>query len=421
MNSPIKTTSTEYRKPHRPAVISLINLIGGFFRKKRFDARDFIRTASKKTGLDDFGNRSFLERMELLLDSIDLEARLHPFGRFMIKQNLVRFLSNRLKIEEAFKKKPEILAVKMEDPVFIIGLQRTGTTMLHRLIASDEKNFRFLASWEAINPAPLKEKKKGREDPRVRMALTAQYALKFMAPDFFAIHPIDARGPEEDCLLFDFDFWSTVPEATMRVPSFSNWLEGQDHTGAYEYYKKVLQYLQWQNPGGRWILKTPQHMEHFDEIFKVFPGAKIIQTHRDPSRVVASFCSMVSHAYGVFSDDIDPSEIGRHWSRKALKMVRHSMDIRDKHGADNFMDVYYSDLMKNPETVMSDIYGFLKIPFNREDADRVDRWTERNPQHKHGKHRYRLEDFGLEKVIIKEGFNAYMKRFSIPEEKTDER
>jgi hypothetical protein len=390
------------------------------FRGVNLGEDSLIKTAMRKTGFEDFGNESIWERMRLLISSLENEARLHPFGRFMARQNMIRYLTNRLKIEDALKKHPEIMKIKMEDPVFVVGLQRTGTTMMQRLLAADGEHFRFLASWEAINPAPLSPEKPGEnKDPRVTMAVIASRALKYMAPDFFAIHPIEPLDPEEDCLLFDYAFWSTVPEAIMRVPSFSRWLEEQDHTEAYRYYKKILQYLYWQNPKGRWILKTPQHMEHFVELFSVFPRARIIQTHRDPARVVASFCSMVSHAYGVFSDEVDPVEIGRHWSRKAQKMVNHSIEIRKKIGAGSILDVHYADIMTDPAGVMRRVYGFLNMPFTAENEELVRRWVRENPQHKHGKHSYRLDDFGLSRSDIDKVFAAYRTGFNIPEEKSN--
>jgi hypothetical protein len=422
MNSPNKITSIEYAKPYRPLLVAGINRIGRAVRRilragKAFDVESLMAAAVRKAKLSDFGDESFASRMRILLRSLELEARLHPFGRFMIRQNLVRFLVNRLRIEEAFATHPEIEDVQMQDPVFIVGLQRTGTTMLHRLLAADTVNFRFLASWEAINPAPFPSSGGvGGRDPRVKAALLGQRALKYLAPDFFAIHPVDAFGPEEDCMLFDVDFWSTVPEATMRVPAFSRWLEEQDHTPAYRYYKKILKFLYWQKPGGRWVLKTPQHMEHFDEILRVFPGARIIQTHRDPLQVVASFCSMVSHAYGVFSDEVDPVEIGRHWSRKALKMVNHSMDIRPQGGAGRFIDIQYADLVSNPAVVTRRIYAFLGVPFTGEVERSVLHWVGDNPRHRYGRHRYRLQDFGLSEPELAERFRAYCARFNIPEE-----
>lgn len=417
MNAPRRVTSQKYTKPYRPRLIAAFNAVGRTLRRigivgRRLDGASLMRATVRKTGLVHFGDRSFAGRMDLLIESVGKDARLHPFGRFMVRKNIERFLTNRLRIEDALKRHPEILEIDMEDPVFVVGLQRTGTTMMHRLLASDSARFRFLASWEAINPAPLP----GGPDARLRMTATAEKALRYMAPDFFAIHPVGPLDPEEDCLLFDFDFWSTVPEATMRVPGFSRWLEDQDHTEAYRYYKNILRYLYWQNPRGRWVLKTPQHMEHLDELFAVFPGAKIIQTHRDPAKVIASFCSMVSHAYGVFSDEVDPLEIGAHWSRKALKMVNHSIEIRERKGG-SFVDVPYEGLMKDPVGQMRRVYTFLGLPFGAEDERRVREWGSANPQHRHGRHAYRLEDFGLARAHVHESFRHYRDRFGIPEEK----
>ena len=426
MNITIKEreTSLDYRRPYRPRLIAALNSAGRLMRSAGFESRldpgRIAERAMRKAGFHDFGDESFRERLALLAQSIDEEARLHPVGRFMVRHNLIRFLVNRLRIEHAFKSHPEIKEVPIKEPVFIIGLQRTGTTMLHRILASDESRFRFLASWEAINPAPFPGvRAAGDADPRVKMAVTAHQAVKYLAPDFFAIHPVDPLGPEEDCLLFDFDFYSTVPEATMRVPTFSRWLEQQDHTAAYRYYRRILQYLSWQRPGGRWVLKTPQHMEHFEELFTVFPDATVIQTHRDPTRVVASFCSMVAHAYGVFSDEIDPCEIGAHWFRKAVKMVDHSMNARAKRKG-RFLDVAYTDLIGDPVSVTRRIYGFLGIVFENNDASRVQDWIHRNPQHRYGKHRYRLEDFGLSPSTVAESFRPYRAMFDVPEEPSRE-
>ena len=416
-----RLTSTSYDRPYRPIPVAVANRLGRLLSRAGLlqadlSEKSLLEAARRKTRLDDFGDPTFRLRLRILLESVEEEARLHPLGRFMARENFIRVLSNRLRIEEAFKRRPEILARKIEDPVFIIGLQRTGTTVLHRLLAADPA-LRFLASWEAVNPAPFTADGKGEPDPRIKGALMAQRALRYLAPDFFAIHPVEALAPEEDVLLLDFDFWSTVPEATQRVPSFSAWLEQQDHTGAYLYYRKILQYLHWQRPGGRWLLKSPHHMEHLDEILKVFPNARIIMPHRDPARVLASFCSMEAHAYGVFSDDVDPREVGRHWFAKARRMVRLAAEARDKAGPEHFVDVAYADLVADPIAQMRRVYDFLGLELTQEKERAMRAWLAGNPQHKHGKHRYRLEDFGLDGDTVENAFADYRGRFSIPKEK----
>ncbi len=410
---------TNKKAPYRPALIACINAIGRTLGRnpgsgKWLNADKLMKSAMRKEGLSDFGDPGFRQCLERLADSVVTEARLNSFGRFMEKQNLTRILRNRLRMENDIKKHPEIETIRMEDPVFIAGLQRTGTTMLQRLLSADER-FRFVRSWEAINPAPFRGAVHF-PDKRIGQARMAQRALRYLSPAFFAIHPVEALDPEEDCLLFDLDFTSTVPEATQRVPSFSRWLESFDHEWAYARFARILRYLYWQQTGGRWLLKTPQHLEHLPELFRAFPDARLIQTHRDPARVIASFSSMIYHGYGIFSDILDPREIAGHWLAKAELMVRGSMEIRDKVGPEHFIDVYYHNLMKDPVGEIGRIYDALKMSFTEKNRDLVLRWVSQNPQHKHGTHSYRLEDYGLDRETIREKFRPYIDRFGIPEE-----
>ncbi len=424
MNNPRRVTSVNYSKPYRPFPISAFNRVGRLlgsagFKGANLRSGSLMERAAKKTGLTDFGEPSFRKRMEILLNAMEGEARFHRFGRFMARENMVRILINRLRIEDHLKKNPSILKIGMEDPVFIVGLQRTGTTKLQRLLSCDQA-FRYLASWEAINPAPFTGGEHRKEDPRIKQAELARNALKYMAPDFFAIHPIAPRGPEEDCMLFDYAFWGTVPEATYRVPSFSIFLEGQDHTEAYRYYKTVLQFLMRQRNTGRWLHKTPQHLEQLDALFTVFPNAKIIHTHRDPVKVLASFCSMISHAWGVFSDRVDPREAGQHWSAKQHRMIQRSMEVRDRRGEESFLDVSYYDLIADPMSEVERIYRFLGMELTDKTRNTMTAWLGENPRNKHGKHRYRLEDFGLERNRVEGMFADYRGRFDIRKEDKNE-
>jgi sulfotransferase family protein len=414
-----RSTSRRYDRPHRPLPILVANKAGKLLERLGIRAdlglESLLAAARKKTGLEDYGDNSFRQRMKILLESVNDEARLHPLGRLMARQNFIRLLVNRLRIEEAFKRHPEIDQLEIESPLFIVGLQRTGTTLLHRLLASDP-GFRYLASWEAINPAPFPQKKDSGSDPRIRMAEIAQLSLKYLAPDFFAIHPIDARGPEEDCLLFDFSFWSTVPEATQRVSRFSAWLEQQDHYDAYQDYRRILKFLQFQNPKGRWLLKTPQHLENLDSLLAVFPNAKIIQTHRDPVRTLASFCSMIAHSRGVFSDEIDTGEVGRHWLAKSIRMVQRSLMVRDQMPDVNIHDVSYNELVADPIREVRRIHDWLGKELSPELVSTMNSFVKKNPQHKHGRHSYSLEDFGLNRQKVDQAFAEYRARFGIPNE-----
>jgi len=417
-----RTTSVDYRHPHRPLPVALLNGLGRTLGLRARLDPDRLRAAARRlTGLSDFGAEGpgLDEPLAVLAGAIEREARLTPTGRLMARTNLVRILSGRLRIERALTRHPEILAQRMAPPIFIVGLQRTGTTLLHRLLAVDPR-LRYLASWEAVNPAPLPPRWLDRlprsPDRRVRAARLAERALAYMAPDFFAIHPVEAEAPEEDCLLMDYSLWSTVFEATQRVPSFSRWLEARpDHTPAYRHYERVLKLLHFQRPG-RWLLKTPHHLEQLDALLEVFPGARIIQTHRDPVRALASFCSMMAHGYGVFSDEVDPLEVGRHWSRKAHRMVSRAMATRDRRGEARVLDVAYADLLADPLAQVRRIYDWLGLSLGDRTERRMRRHLEGNPRHKHGRHRYRLEDFGLDRETEERAFSCYRERYSIPSE-----
>lgn len=423
-----RLTSTDYRRPHRPAPVALANrvgqLLGPLGIRAGLDAVDLLKAAQRRTGLVDFGEPSFRERLDVLLESVEREARLHPLGRFMAQQNLIRILVNRLRIEEARQREPAIGQLPIEDPIFVVGLQRTGTTLLHRLLARDP-GLRHLAAWEAIQPAP--QPAPGRlarwvgltandKDARIRQAELAQRGLAFLAPDFFAIHPVEAAEPEEDCLLFDYGFYSTVPEATWRVPAFSAYLEELDHTPAYREVAWLLRYLQHQRPGGRWVLKTPQHLEHLDALLNVFPAARILWIHRDPEKTVASFCSMMAHAWGVFSDRVDPREVAEHWGNKARRMVARALDTRGRVGEGPFLDIDYTDLVADPIDELRRIYAWLGRDFSARVQGRMETWRAGNPQHKHGRHRYRLEDFGLRPEQIEAWFADYRTRFGVQRE-----
>ena len=418
-----RVTSADYRRPYRPRPIALLNRLGEAAPfgplGGRLDADALIAGARRRSGLTRFDDEGFREPLARLLDAIEREARLTATGRLITRTRLVGVLQNRLRAQALFEQHPEILDEKVEAPVFIVGLQRTGTTMLQRLLAADP-GMRALASWEALNPAPLARRPWHRRDPRIDHAVRGEKGLRYLAPDFFAIHPVEAEAPEEEVILLDHTFLSTVAEAMLHVPSFATWLEEQDQTPAYEYLEKMLRLLQWQARADRWILKTPHHLDWLDTLLAVFPDARVVQTHRDPVKTLASFCSMIAHGRGVFSDDVDPHEVGAHWSRKTRRQVDRAMAARDaraaRGGGGAFLDVSYYDLMADPMIQVQRIYDFIGRPLDEQVRGLMLASRRANPQHRHGEHRYRLEDFGLDRDRVEAGFAAYRERHAIPHE-----
>ncbi len=420
MAKAITETSNNYNKPYRPLPIAMFNRIGkaaeklGAFPDLNVDK--LIKTAKRKTGLSDFGDEWFMEPLLVLVDAINREADLTPMGKLIQKKRLEDALITRLRVEALLKQHPEIQQIDLGKIIIIAGLQRTGTTTLHRLLASDP-NMRALLSWEALNPIPLSKEKPGHPDKRIAQAKTAEKGLAYLAPEFFAIHPVEHDAPEEDVLLLDLCFMSQSPEATLNVPTYANWLEQQDHTPAYEYLRTMLKVLTWQRPAKNWVLKTPHHMEYLDIILKVFPEAYIVQTHRDPQKTTGSFCSMVSHGRGVFSDNVNPELVAKHWLRKVNRLMQLSIDVRNHATENKFIDVSYYDLVKNPIDQVERIYQFTGIEYNANTIQAVHETKNRNKQHRYGKHVYRLEDFKLSRDIIEQQCAFYRKRYGIPHEK----
>jgi hypothetical protein len=378
-----------------------------------------VRAARRSTGLHAFqpslgeglGEPGFGTALRVLLGAIEAEAALHPLGRAMMRQILVRSLASRLRIEALCDRHPEIEAAPVVAPVFIVGLQRTGTTLLHRLLALHPA-LRALASWEGVSPAPLFERRArpGAPDPRIGQARLAERAARWLAPDFFAVHPILAEGIEEDSILFDATLFSTAAEALLDVPSFSAWLEAQPQRGAYREYRRALQLLLWQRPG-RWLGKTPAHLERLGVLLETFPDARVVHTHRDPVETVASLCSMVAHGRGFFSDRVDPQEVGRQWLGKARRMLEKGLAARERRGEGAFLDVQYADLVEDPLKQVRRVCDFIGAPLPAGAERAVQRFLAQHPQHEHGRHGYALGDFGLAREEVAAGFADYRKRF----------
>ena len=399
---------------HRPLPIKVFNGLGGaLVGPVKID--NLLRAAKKKTGLDDFGEENFRPALEKLIDSVNHEAKLHAFGRFVIKQRIVGLLANRLRAQYFFSKHPEILGTQLPPPVIITGLQRTGTTFLQRLLSADPSN-RSLYSWETLNPAPQTNYKKGDNKTRLKEAKTAEQALRFLSPGFFAIHPVEHDATEEDILLLDISFLSTVPEATMDVPTYSSWVEKESQVPAYRYERKLLHLLNWQRSGERFILKSPHHLEFLDDLFNVFPNAKIIHTHRDPYKTLPSFCNMISYGRAIFSDHVDPKLVAQHWTNKCARMVNRSIESRQRIGDDKFLDISYYDLIKGPVETVRQIYQFLGTDFSSAVQENVEQKLTTNRQHKYGVHQYSMEAFGLTQAYIDELFGHYRETFNVPVE-----
>ncbi len=455
----VSETPTDYERPYRPLPVALLNAAGRAAGRLgasgRLDVDSMVAKARRKTGLSSFGDDWFMEPLSVLVRSIDEEADLTLLGRLIQRRRIEGALATRLRVEELLRRRPEIRDIELGPIVLIAGLQRTGTTTLHRLLASLPE-MRAIAAWEGLNPLPLPREEPGDPHARIRQALIAERAVAYLAPAFFAVHPAEHDAPEEDVLLLDVSFMSQSAEATMHVPAYARWLEGRDrthaheaqgapasppassrdharayeatrtqapsgrswpdHARAYEEFRTLLQILQWQRPRLHWVLKTPHHMEYLDVALDVFPTATIVRTHRDPRKSIPSFCSMVAHARGLFSDRVDSREIGAHWFAKTCRLVERAASVRASADPRRFVDVSYYDLVREPMAVLHQVCERTGIPFGPDALRAAERTASRNVQHRYGRHVYEPESFGLSREAIETRMAAYRKRHGIPRE-----
>ncbi|MEN8723319.1 MAG: sulfotransferase [Alphaproteobacteria bacterium] len=382
--------------------------------------RDALMAAAvQSAGLDDFGDLFFIEPLDVLLSALTTEADLNDAALKVRPMQLVNSLVNRLRTEDYIKRHPEILDEEILVDAVIVGLPRTGSTMLHRLLAADPGNT-AMQMWEGGQPAPWPEedlgtaKELGNPIGRQKMGEKTAAYINQSSPGFGSIHDVNAYSPEEEILLLEHCFMSSVPESGFYIPSYTDYLKGADHSRAYQDLKRFLQFLQWQRPerrGKKWVLKTPQHVPLVDVVLKTFPGAKIVMTHRDPVETVPSFCSMVAHYAGPWTNHLDEKAIGKLWADRLAWNLDQFMQQRDALGEAHFIDTDYRKTITDPLGVARDLYAQLGRTVTASGAAQMKEHAAANKKNKHGKHHYTAAQFGLSDSGIADQFAAYRGRY----------
>lgn len=377
-------------------------------------AEELIRAARRKTGLEDFGHPPFGDALQRLVESMETEARLNPMGRMATRYDLTHLLVNRLRMEEDRRRNPGIAAEEPRRPIFIAGLPRTGTTLLHSLLALDPAS-RVPLTWETMYPSPPPEAATYLTDRRIGLVDRQMRWFHRMLKDFNRIHPVGARLPIECLVITSHAFLSYQFETTHRLPSYLEWLEGQDLRPAYEVHRRFLQHLQWRCPGERWVLKAPAHMFDFEALFSAYPDAQVVMTHRDPLAMTASNASLTATLRCAFSDEVDPVEVGPECSRRWAEAIGRALRSRDRGcaPAERFLDLYYDDLVANPVGAVRKVYDHFDLPFPQDMEQRIGDFYRRNPKDRFGTHRYSLEQFGMNREEEMRRYAAYRERFRL--------
>jgi hypothetical protein len=376
------------------------------------DAAALTERASEDTGLDDWGGDSCRAGLDQLVHALDTEAGLSPLGELALEAQILANLRNRLRVTAWVKQHPELLDAAVERPIIVLGLPRTGTTLLHELFHRDPAN-RSLMRWEALDSVPPPDTAHLADDPRVESARAAAEAMDALNPRFRAIHYEAPDGPTECVAVLSQDFRSLLWSVIANVPSYTRWLLEADAASAYDYHHRVLQLLQSRAPG-RWALKTPHHALFLDAVVDRYPDARLVMTHRDPVAVVASLCSLAGTLGSTFSDVDHTDAHVRTWTAVGHSLVERVMDFRDRRGDDQFVDVAYDELVANPIDAIVRILGHFDEALTEGAAARMRAYLADDPHRRLGRHRYSPEGTGIDPDDVAKRFARYTDRFAIP-------
>lgn len=369
---------------------------------------------ARTNGLSHFGDDNYRESLQALLDALASEAQLSQAGLQMLQERLVGQLVNRLVMEDYFSRHPEIAQIQIDDPLVILGLPRTGTTLLQRTLAVDPR-FYSAAWWETRYPAPLEDETLAVPAKRIAQAKAEVEMMAQVIPQILAIHPLDAMLCDEEFMLMEHSFMCAM-DAYVNVPSYTRWLDQQDQRPVYTQLKRMLQFLQWQKAqrgepaGQRWLLKAPQHLHTLHLLLDVFPRAQVILTHREPAQTIPSMASMAHTLWQMYSDSPDPKAAGQQWNSRMARGIRHTMHVREQHAAERFLDINFADTVNQPMAVLEKVYAFAHLPFTDHARVQAQGWLSQNGREKRASHDYSLERFGLNAAQMIQDYREYRAR-----------
>ncbi len=368
---------------------------------------DLHASATRRTGLTDFGPDDYTDGLAVLLDAYASEAGLTPQGAKMQRAFLRGALTARLLSQAGWQANPDHIQVPIDRPVFVTGLPRTGTTALHRLLTADPSS-QGLEMWLTQAPQPRPPRHTWADDPVFQYIQAGFSRHHEEHPEFMGVHYIAADQVEECWQLLQQSMRSVSFETLAHVPGYSAWLRGQDWTGAYHRHRRNLQLIGLHDGDKRWVLKNPSHLFALGALLAAYPDALVIQTHRSPRTAIASACSLAAHASAGWSTTFADGTIGRSqldlWAR-GLSLFTAERDRRDPAG---FYDVRYDDLVADPVGTVEAIYGHFGLPLTGAAADAVRSLAAAARTGGDSAHRYRLDEFGLTGEEVDERFSAYI-------------
>lgn len=403
-------------------MIARVQVASGCFRafelllgERRLEASAQIEVARRSTGLSGIALDDIEAPLSRFLHACDKEARLSALGRHITRWDVHRLLSNLLRLRAEEIDDPGIRDRPIGEPVFITGMPRSGSTFLHHLMAEDDQ-FQTPRCWQTIYPYPGGGQ--DGEDARARRVETQLRLFATLCPDIRSVHPINSRSPQECTDIMAHVFQSLRFETSYEIPSYRSWLALFGYVEAYRFHKSFLQHLQGRHTTRTWVLKCPDHVFTLDALRQVYPDAKLIFLHRDPSKVIPSVTRLTEVLRSPFAARVDRRQIGRQvmedWERGAKIMVE--ADRAHSTPRDRILHLHYTDLVAHPMDAVERIYRHLGRPLHPDTAAKVARYVHRNVRGGYGRNTYRLSDYGIGADEVRERFRPYMDHFGIAPE-----
>ncbi|WP_167100938.1 sulfotransferase [Mycobacterium sp. DL592] len=400
---------TDLADPVYPdAALPMREALAGYGAILELDPQALLGAATERTGLDDFGDSAFRERLDVLCASLREEAGLSDVGVAVAFEQLVGNLVNRLRLEALIAEHPQIEDIEIERPIIICGLPRTGTTHLHNLMAADP-NLRYLPYWESLEPFPAPDEED--ETPRRERCSAGLDLVNTSMPEFRRMHDMTVDHAHEEIQLLANDLSTMLFETTYYLPSFAEYYKAHDQGPSYAYLKRSLKALQFLRGGTRWVLKSPQHLEQFPTLYATFPDATFVVTHRDPVEVTRSMSTMVAYASRMATAHPDPVKIGQYWLGRAEDLFNGCVWDRDVLPAHQSIDVRFTDFMADESGTLAAIYELADQPYDDEVRAAMAQFIAEHPRGRYGEVIYDLADVGLDADDVAARLRSYRERF----------
>lgn len=361
-----------------------------------------------------FGPDDFREPLEVFCGALEDEAALTVAGRLLTRRMLVRLLEVRIQLHALLESDPGVVAEPVSEPIFVIGAPRTGTTVLHGLLARDRAN-RAPEGWELLRPVPSPRPETFDTDPRIELCGPELSGHQMVSSGMLAIHPYSARMHKECLSAMSLSFRSEELVSRYRVPSYVAWLQSCDMTPAYHVHRTVLQVLQRHFPPRRWALKSPVHLQSLPVLAEVYPDARLVMTHRDPTSILASVSSLIATLRWAHSDTVDMTEIGRYHADLYASSLDRLVDFLDAGTVDaaRIAQVSHHTVSTDGLNAVRSVYGQLGLELTAGAEAAMAQFIADTPPGRHGEHRYSFDDLGLDVDDTRARFARYIERLGV--------